>query len=29
MSDIDIARNTELKKITEIAKDINIDEDDL
>lgn len=29
MTDIEIARNTELKKITEIAKDINIDEDDL
>ena len=29
MTDIEIAKNTELKKITEIAKDINIYEDDL
>lgn len=29
MTDIEISKQTELKKITEVAKDINIDEDDL
>lgn len=29
MTDIEIARNTELKKITEIAKDLNITEDEI
>ena len=29
MSDIEIARNAKLKKITEIAKQINIDENEI
>ena len=29
MTDIEIARNTELKKITEIAKDLDITEDEI
>ena len=29
MTDIEIARNTELKKITEIAEKLNIEENDL
>ena len=29
MTDIEISKQTELKKITEVAKDINMDEDDL
>ena len=29
MTDIEIARNTELKKITEIARDLDITEDEI